>query len=98
VFRQKVQMLNRIMTNLDSRIIRQKCKAYLQKVQKLTRITLAGETSGHVNAGSVPAHAVHDGALVDVDAPHVVFVQSVALNKNKFSDSINSCEIVSIFS
>jgi hypothetical protein len=67
------------MINLDSRKIRQKCKVYLQKVQKLTRITLAGETSGHVNAGPVSADAVHDRALVDVDASHVVLVQSVTL-------------------
>jgi hypothetical protein len=67
------------MINFNRRKTRQKYKVYLQKVQKLTRITLAGETSGHVNAGPVSADAVHDGALVDVDAPHVVLVQSVTL-------------------
>ncbi len=62
------------MTNFNQRKTRNKCKVYLQKVQKLTRITLAGETSGHVDAGPVSADAVHDRALVDVDAPHVVLV------------------------
>ena len=46
-----------------------------------TWVTLAGEASGHVDAGPVAADAVHDGALVDVDAPHVVLVQNVALFK-----------------
>jgi hypothetical protein len=62
------------MINFNRRKTRQKYKVYLQKVQKLTRITFAGETSGHVNAGPVSADAVHDRALVDVDAPHVVLV------------------------
>ena len=52
-----------------------------------TRIAFARETSGHVDASSVSADAVHDRALVDVDAPHVVLVQRVTLkNYDYFSD------------
>jgi hypothetical protein len=47
----------------------------------LTGIAFAGEASGDVDAGAVAADAVHDGALVDVDAAHVVLVESVTLTK-----------------
>ena len=42
-------------------------------------VALAREAAGDVNAGAVAADAVHDGALVDVHAPHVVLVQGVTL-------------------
>ena len=42
-------------------------------------VALAREAAGDVDAGAVSAHAVHDGALIDVHAPDIVLVQGVTL-------------------
>jgi hypothetical protein len=44
-------------------------------------IALAREAAGDVDAGAVAAHAVHYGALVNVHASNIVFIQSITLNK-----------------
>ena len=40
----------------------------------------------YVDASSVSADAVHDGALVDVHAPDVVLVQGVTLKNDFFTE------------